>query len=45
MINHSENDDENEIIDHIDTTLINLGLDTNTNRVNIKVSQYDDAYT
>ena len=33
MINHSENDDENEIIDHIDTTLINLGLDTNTNRV------------
>ena len=45
MINHSENEDENEIIDHIDTALINLGLDMNKNRINIKVSQYDDAYT
>ena len=37
MINHNENEDEDEKqIDHIDTTWTGLGLEINTNILNIK---------
>ena len=36
MIIHNENEDENEEIYHIDTTLVELGLDRDTNMVNVK---------
>ena len=31
-------------MDHIDTTKLDLSLDIDTNIVNTKVSQYDDAF-
>ena len=44
MINQNENEDKNEKIDHADTAKTNLGLEMNTNIVNINVSLHDDAY-
>ena len=38
MINHNENDDENEKIDHIDTAWANLLLDMDTHILNKSVS-------
>ena len=35
-INHNENENKNEKIDRTDTTLADLGLDMDTNIVNIK---------
>ena len=35
-INHNENENKNEKIDLTDTTLADLGLDMDTNIVNIK---------
>ena len=36
MINHNKNEAGNEKIDHVDTTWIDLGLDINTNMLNMK---------
>ena len=38
-INHNENEDENDKIDHIDVVKIDLGLDMDTYKGNKKVSQ------
>ena len=36
MINHNKNEARNGKIDHIDTTEIDLGLDINTDMLNMK---------
>ena len=44
MINHNENDDENEKIDHIDTAWANLLLDMDTHILNKSVSTWWSLY-
>ena len=45
MVNANENDVKKWKIDHIDTTLgLDLGLDIDTNILNLKCVRYNDVY-